>query len=126
MEGGERALGSPLGALQLPKARREGAAPRRRVAVSRLALFAAQSRQAWPAARGRCWQKGREGGRWEAGGHAGSSLGGRKGSCEQGPYSATLHLAAETHEQQLEAYTKEALAEPRSERYCVLYLPKMG
>lgn len=51
---------------------------------------------------------------------------GRKGRCEQGPYPAVLHLAEEMHEQQLEAYTKEALAEARIERYCVLYLPKMA
>ena len=67
-----------------------------RAAVSRPGLFVSPSRQAWPGTR----QKGGEGGRWEAGSHTGSFLGGRKGRCEQGPYAAALHLAEEMHQQQ--------------------------
>lgn len=53
-------------------------------------------------------------------------FGGKKGRCEQGPCAVTLLLAEEMHRQQLEAYTRGALAQVGIEQYHVLCPPKMG
>lgn len=120
---GKRGLESPCDALQLDGGL-EGGSSRRSVGStagtetgSCLRLFVSPRRQEWPGTKGKPRQEGSERGRWEAGSHTGSFLSARKHRCEQGPFAAMLHLAEGMHQQQLEAYTKEASAEAQTKWY---------